>query len=312
MSENTDLYDDDMLEGLDDFDPEVDGTIPRLQLRGDGAVFVDTLSGEEYPAVDLILLGAVKQRVLWEPEFTGEAVDPLCRARTVPKPKGDRTDEQGGIPGEEFPWAESGLTPEDLSAEGTLDCRDCKLALWDSIPGKEKSSPWCAEQWVFPALMKVDGALVPFIVTFQRSSLTNAKKYVQAFGRTRTPMFTVWTHIELEQLKRGTTKYAGVEFKKGAETGTIEDHREFADTFRRIKGFLTARRSDVLELEPPTEVAAAIGRGSATPPPVAAISEDDVPFEDAEIVEEPAVDVVEAEAEAEVIEVDFEAELEAD
>ena len=254
------------LAGLDDFDEAEDGTIPRMNILGDGAVFVDSLSGEEHNPLDVILLGMKKQRVLWPATMSDEPGPPLCKS-VNPK--------AGARPGEEFPWEESGFT-FDPESEDLLPCTECRLKDWGSHPIND--SPWCTEQYVFPAMVEDAGELVPVILTFQRATLTAARKYVQSFARTKTPLFTTWTTITLEQNKRGSVEYATAKLKK-ADSTEKDDWRGLAEKFRMIEEFLTRVRVDEspVELE---SVNPAPSRAKIKPPPVSEIDDNDIPFED--------------------------------
>ena len=268
MSEDIVIPEDDkelFLAGLDDFDETEDGTIPRMNVVGDGAVFVDSLSGAEHNPLDVILLGMKKQRVLWPATMRDEPGPPFCKA-VDPK--------LGGKPGEEFPWNESGFT-FDPESDDLLPCDSCRLKDWGSHPIND--SPWCTEQYVFPAMIQEEGQLVPVILTFQRATLTAARKYVQSFARTKTPLFTAWTTISLEQNKRGSVEYATAKFKKSDSTDK-DDWRGLAESFRSIESFLTrVRDDDPAELE--TAVNPAPSRAKPKPPPVSEIDDNDIPFD---------------------------------
>ena len=257
--------------GLDDFDAASDGSIPRFNISGDSNAFIDSLSGEEYNPLRAILLGFKKQRVLWPPTMGEVAEDPWCKSVNPA---------EGGTPGEKFPWEASGFSLEAHSEGDLVPCDSCLLSKWGSHPDDDKDTPWCTEQFVFPSMVELsDGNIVPAILTFQRSSLAPARRYVQSFarGKKRSPMFTVWTEITLEQNKRGSVKYSVPSFKKDELTAK-EEWRDYADTLRQIEAVITTRRTDsALELPSSEEVTAAISKSSK---PVMEIEIDDIPFDE--------------------------------
>jgi len=65
--------------GLDDMNAG-DLSIPRLQIVSKKAMFKDTLSNNEIPSLNVIVLGLVKQRTLWP---IGVGLRSRCAARTT-------------------------------------------------------------------------------------------------------------------------------------------------------------------------------------------------------------------------------------
>lgn len=218
--------DDDLLGfGLEDFGTE-DMTMPRLQIVGAEGVYKDSLSGETFEKVEVIVLGLIKSRVLWPPEMGDTPSAPLCRSN----------DAKIGRTGKDFPHDKLGLTvaPE----QGTpIECAKCPLQVWGSHPTRE--TPWCAEQYSFAIMMKDSdtGVWFPATVTFQGSGVKPVKNYLSSFKRSQKPMFVHTTIMTLEQRKRGTVKYSVPIFKPG--TSTPADQIElYKLTYRRIRSFL--------------------------------------------------------------------------
>lgn len=244
--------DDDLMVGLEDFDV-TDAVMPRLRIDGQNAVFEDNLSKATYTELDAVLLGLVKQRVLWDAEINEDGAPPLCKS----------VDHERGRPGEHFPWKASGFTEESLGEDGCLSCAACPLKEWGSHPSRDV--PWCSEQFVFP-LVTDDG---PAILTIQRSGIKNARAYTSSFMRAKKPLFTHNTKITLRAEKRGSVRYAVPEFQRGEETDQSE-WAELADLYRSVRGFLhTQRTTD-------EDGGGAPARG-ASPAPVLD-DDEDVPF----------------------------------
>src|SRR5690606_25228480 len=67
------------IDGLEDVDAS-DLSMPRLQIVHEDAVWEDSLSNERFESLDVILLGLIKQRVLWPSEMGEESSAPLCKS----------------------------------------------------------------------------------------------------------------------------------------------------------------------------------------------------------------------------------------
>ena len=220
--------------GLEDYDPGEDTTsLPRLNIVHADAVFVDSLSGAEYSSLNVILLGLVKQRVLWPAEMGEEGSQPLCKSYNHSQ----------GIPGEGFPAEASGF---DLLVVGDdpLNCDSCKLKDWGAHPTRD--TPWCSEQLIMPLLMdpEEDGNWVPAVATFQRSSAKPARQYMSSFVRSKQSLFTTETTLSLSAQKRGTVKYSVAKFVKGEPTPE-DAWEEYLSNYLSIAEFLrTPRKPD--------------------------------------------------------------------
>lgn len=254
------------IEGLEDFD-QSDLVMPRLRIVGKDAEFEDNLTGERHSKITVILLGLVKQRILWAPEVE-DGDGPLCRS----------LDFSTGLPyAKEFPWKESGFdrrSAEDASADAdhpTLACASCALKEWGTNP--KGSTPWCSEQHTYPLMMQAgEGLWVPAILTLQRSGIRASKAYTSGFARSRQPLYTAITEISLQPQKRGSVDYAVPLFAKKSLTDEA-DYPEYAQNYRQIREFLQSSRNAETAEEPRK------GDGGASPsaaPPYAA--DDEPPF----------------------------------
>lgn len=257
MSNLPAVVDDDLNVGLEDVEPD-DLSIPRLQVVGAEAVFKDSLSGEKFPELDAVILGLIKQRVLWQPVMPETPTGPLCRSY----------DHKAGNPGKDFPWKASGFPRPDLDDDEAcppVSCADCKLKEWGTHP-KRDNVPWCTEQYTF-AVITENG---PAILTFQGSGVKPTKGYLTSFVRAKTPMFTVRTKITLIAKSRGTVEYAVPAFQKLGPTDS-EMWPEYAAAYRSIRNFLITPRADeeVEEAAPPP---------AAKTPSAPAADEDEIPF----------------------------------
>jgi hypothetical protein len=223
--------------GLDDFGME-DAVIPRLAIVHKDAQFKDSLSGETFDSVKTILLGLVKQRILWHTTVDDDDW-PMCRS----------VDHEHGFPNESedqpkdkrFPWELSGFRPEDYPADSggqrKLPCSGCALKEWGSHPDGKR--PYCSEQFTMPVLYdpQDNGLWVPAIMTFQKTGLKPLKSYLTSFARNRTPAFSAITEIGLDPRQRGATDYAVPTFRRVGDTEE-ENWRDYSVNYRTMRDFL--------------------------------------------------------------------------
>lgn len=223
------VIDNDAVEGLEDFDMATDAVMPTLRIDHTEGVFKDGQSGEEFTELNVILLGLVKQRVLWEPEIEEDKSGLLCRSYNF----------QIGHPNEEkFPYAEAGFTPGDTP----LPCESCKLKEWGTHP--KRSAPWCSSQLTFPLLRITDGGnMVPCLFTVQRSALKDAQAYCSAFAGERVPLYTAITNLTLDNRKRGSVKFSVPKFKRTSKTEEAS-WNDFAQNYRSIREFIQRPRNE--------------------------------------------------------------------
>ena len=277
---------DDYMDGMEDFDPNADMTTPRLSMVGEStadkntAAFVDSLSGEEYPnSIDCVILGMVRQRTLW-PYPSGDEPRPICRATEVPLELGKSG---GGLPTEDFPWEASGLKAADYEPGDLLPCYDCALKEWGTSPNPERpDTPWCTEQFVVPIAMDVgddpeNPTWAAWLMTFQRTSLGPARKYIGSFYQKRRPTSSAITRISLAQETYMRNVYPVPRFKNVGKVGTLEQVRELNELYKAIRERITINRG-ADTVEPPEKVEAKRGAAASTAPPID--DDDDIPFEE--------------------------------
>lgn len=204
-----------LIVGLEDLDA-TDVVMPRIKIVMEDAEFEDNLSNERFTEFEAVILGVVKQRVMW-PEEVDDDAKPLCKSYN----------HETGHPGPDFPWKKSGFDQAD-----EISCAHCPFKEWDSHPSRPV--PWCTEQYVFPLLREDDG---PALLTIQRSGIKPAKSYMSSFLRQRKPMFTCVTKLSLTPAKKGSVKFAIPNFAKGEQTPE-ERWDAFAKQFLDIRNFL--------------------------------------------------------------------------
>lgn len=227
--------------GLEDFGM-ADTVIPRLKIAHRDGRFVDSLSNEEFDKITVIMLGLVRQRILWHPSMDDDDAAPMCKS----------TNFQIGFPdlnAEEqpknklFPWDKSGFDPNDFQpgSDGLvrLPCSGCQLKEWNSHPDGKK--PYCSEQFTIPLLYDATGGdnFIPAIISFQKTSLKPLKNYLSSFKRGKTAAFSARTEMGLDLTKRGMNAYSIPNFRNVGQTDP-DDWPEYATTYRQLRDFLTA------------------------------------------------------------------------
>lgn len=242
-----------------------DLVIPRLKIIHDECLFENNLTKERWSTLQCIVIGQVKQRIMWDDEVSEGGTDrPQCRSSdfTYGFPN-LRTD----IPvRKQFPWEDSNFKPEHLrvidKAQPTQDhpegftsngipclpCASCKFTAW----GADRKPPRCAEQHTYVILYTLDGGVshTLALLTLQKSSIKPSKEFISGMAQSKQPIFSVYTEIKLLAEKRGSVSYATAQFIRGAATRR-ENWREYANQITSIRGFLrqAPRPADDADLE---------------------------------------------------------------
>lgn len=268
--------------GLDALAPE-DLSMPRLSIGNgvDAGVFIDSLSGEKFSSVDVIILGIVKQRILWPAQMGEQKTQPLCRSldfeRGTPDPGTDEFPSK-------FPWKASGFDQAAIlgTEDKTIPCDACPLKDWGSHPSRD-NVPWCNEQVVLAILL--GPSFSPAILTTQGSGLKPTKSYLTSFVRDKQPPFNCHTTISLDVLTRGQVTYSVPRYMKGEATDGAA-WTEYVTTYNGIERFVkTPRARDDgtvagagAQGAVTTPSPAATPAAAAQPAPAAPVDEEPLPF----------------------------------
>lgn len=267
-------YDDDLANvGLEDIGVG-DVVIPRLQINHKDGTFRDNLSKAEYGTLTVILLGLVKQRVMFDDDVQ-DGDRPQCKS-----PDFEHGFPNMNLDGNQrkdtwFPWAKSNFDPANFPAEQgenglvTLPCSSCIFSQWDKGDWKQ---PPCAEQHTYPLLYSPDEgeSWIPALFTVQKTGIKPSRQYLSSFAQSRTPTFTVFTEISLQQLSRGSVNYAVPVFKRQGATDR-NAWGQYADQYRAIRDFVRQppRRSDEEEAPASTPAEANVNTAPAAAAPAA-------------------------------------------
>jgi hypothetical protein len=232
------------IDGLEDVDAR-DISMPIIKINHTSEqgypVFEDTSGNSLGAKIEVVPLGMVKQRVMWEPNRVakpGEKVYPICRAR----------DFHNGIPDpERFPWDRTPFTPEQADANGgMISCQECPLKEWET--GHDGKRPACNEQhaWVVKRRTE-DDDLIPGIVTFQSTGLKPSRTFFGSFVTESKSPYTQWVEIELEKKRQGNVNYGVPKFRRIGNT-SIEVRNDCSVQWPGIREYLRApRRSDSVD-----------------------------------------------------------------
>lgn len=297
--------------GLEDVG-QSDVIIPRLRIVHDEGVFENNLSKQRFEKMKVILLGLVKQRIMWNKTVEDGDV-PQCKSPDFEHGFPNMSDE--GRKETRFPWALSNYDiaaarpvvippktnqthPEGWSSNGhgVLPCASCRFAQW----GADSTPPLCSEQHTYPLLYCVGEGTehedwLPALYTIQKTGIKPSRQYISSFAQTRTPMFTVYTEIGLNLSTRGSVKYSIPTFRR-LEATPSADWTHFGDQLRGIRSFIRQAPRPVDDYaeggsasvsnkntppEATAEAAPAAAPAAAAAPKVAApepSTDDDLPF----------------------------------
>lgn len=250
--------------GLEDFETS-DMVMPRINIVHDEAMFQDNLSGEKHDSIRAVILGLVKQRILWDDEVV-DGDTPLCKSYNFHQGHPDPT---------RFPFKDASFDKGTIEGEDdpTLPCSACQLKEWGSHPKRE--TPWCSEQHTFPLLMEVsEDQFAPALLTVQRSGIKPSKSYLTSFARSKTPLYTVVTNLTLNAQKRGSVNYAVPAFSRGEPTDS-DDWGFYAQQYRQIREFITTPPVRDDDDDAGSGAPSAPSSGDA---PAASEPDDDLPF----------------------------------
>lgn len=203
--------------GLDDFDAG-DLNLPRLRILHAEGKFYNPQTEEEFDSLDCVILGFVKQRVMFDPVFSDDKVSegPWCKSN----------DFVNGFPGEEFPWENSTRDQSVLTVtpkgNSTMPCKGCNFQEWGPRNPKTNKStpPACNELHSYVVLYfnHASQAYFPAVVSFKSSSLKASQAYLQGFKTSGRPTFTVFTNISLTKFRKGMVQYSVAKFSITGDT----------------------------------------------------------------------------------------------
>lgn len=226
--------------------------IPRLKILHKEGKFFDPLTGTEFPVLNCVIFGIVKQRVMWD-STVDEGDVPQCKSADHNIGFPNISDEVVGRL--RFPWKDSNFDraefPEDENGRIKLPCERCKFAKW----GTDNTPPRCSEVLVMPMLYTTDpdeGSWTTALLSVTKTGLKPTNRYMSSFVQKKEPMFGNYTEITLEQGSRGTVTFSVPKYKLGERT-PVEDREEYGRQYLSIREFLRREPRTSNEDEGPTE-----------------------------------------------------------
>lgn len=233
-----------------------DVSLAIIKIDHKTGTFVDSLTGQSYSEIDGVLLGLLKQRIMWDTDLSAKN-GLMCKSR----------DAKIGTPRESFPWAKfkerKGVEPV---GSDEIACATCPFAEWGSHP--QRDSSWCALQYTFPVVVGTDSNNVTGLLSLQRSGVKPAKSYVSGFIRDAIPMFSVRTTITLTRAENGGTVYYTPKFARGEAVEDVEAWKQWASDWGRISKIVsdTDIRGDVVIGDPDAVEGAVVAPAAAAEP----------------------------------------------
>lgn len=252
--------------GLEDLTPE-DLSVPRIKINHKQGVFEESGTNEQFSELFVVLLGLVRQRVLFHYNVEDGDV-PICKS----------VDFQIGFPNVDpelkakfkFPWELAQLNPSDFPAspDGTiaLPCEGCHLKEWGSHPTGEK--PYCAEQFTMPLYFAAtleelkNNQYGSALISFQKTSVPPIKKYLGQFQQKKVGAYTAYTRITLKSQSRGNTEYSVPIFQRVGDTPP-DQYADYSENFAAIRTFLRGVTPTTAQ-STPEEPASAVPMTTAT------------------------------------------------
>lgn len=252
------------VEGLEDIGV-TDLVLPILKINHKENGFEDSLTGEVKSSLKVIILGVVKQRILWPADPGAEGEGPICRSydfsQGIPDP-----DKFLSIVEKQKTGHPTGFSRDAIEGGGPLDCGSCPLKDWGTHPRGDK--PWCDEQWTVPLLvLDDDGGYSPALISFQRTGIKPIKNYVTAFASRKQPLYVAVTRLEAVQQFKGTNPYTVPKFIKDGDSDPAS-WPEYSAAYNNIRGFISKprpRRGE--EDDAPTTTTASAPAPAAAPAP---------------------------------------------
>lgn len=269
-----------------------DLVIPRLRIDHKEGVFEDSLSNAKYPKIRCVVLGLVKQRIMWD-DKVDEGDKPKCKS----------PDHNNGFPqmsedvpkNKRFPWDKSNFSleafdpSEGLNGHVTLPCTQCIFKEWNQ---GDWDSPPCSEQHTYIVMFNASddddtpvNQYSPALITFQRTGIRPSKKYISSFAQAKQPFFVAETTIELQKLSKGSVEYSVPLFRRGEKTDS-DLWKTWADQVTTVRDFVRQPpRSDDDEVEgesaatgAPTPKQPEAAKSTASTDSPSAPEDDDLPF----------------------------------
>lgn len=226
--------------GLDDLGIEELRT-PRIKIDHPEGQFEDAQNGGRYAALNVVILGFIKQRIFWPREVSESANDdvPICKSNDFERgmPNTDTTSRRV------FPWDESNFNPNLITVNRELNrvllpCSSCSFQQWTGDSRSDRTPPRCSEVWNLIVMYDPwgNGQLQPAFLALKRSAIKSVKAYLATFKQQGLPPYVAWTQMTLDRQKRGTVVYSSPIFTVVGHTDRTQ-WKNFSDNFTALADF---------------------------------------------------------------------------
>ena len=164
-----------------------------------------------------ILLGAVRQRVMFTPREESDTGGLECRSSDFAKGKPTTTFPMGSS---NFPLF--AITEAQSKPDSYLACGACVFAEWKTDERGKKVHSRCIPQIAVPLLIPDVNASAPFtlaVVSYQRSAEKPITEYMKEFTKANKPAYTAITRLRLDVNLGSGFKYSTPKFTNFANVG---------------------------------------------------------------------------------------------
>lgn len=231
--------------GLDDLGSDL--SVPRLKIAHKKGLFLDPSDNSEYPEIYCIILGLVRQRVLFDAKVDPNNPEkPMCKSPDTNIGFPNMTPENAK---KAFPWAAAKLDASqagrDEDGRTVIKCVTCHLKEWDSHPLGDK--PWCSEQFTLPILFAASlealqaGEGMPALISLQKTGIKPTKAYLKTFQLRKVGAYTAYTKLSLLVERVGDNVFSKPIFTRSGDTDRV-GWLDYTEQFGAISKFLKEQR----------------------------------------------------------------------
>ncbi|MEU4066698.1 hypothetical protein AB0F25_30670 [Streptomyces wedmorensis] len=221
--------------GLDDLSID-DIPTPRILINhADGAFYDNQMEVQRQQFIGIIL-GSVKQRIMWDANLEDDGTDvPKCKSNDgrTGLPNMDPTSDR------QYPFDESSfdrnLVPIDPDLNrAVLPCSNCVFTSWSGQGNK--TPPRCSEVENLVVMFDAygTGELQPAFMPMKKSAIKTTRVYLARFKQKGVPAYSEFTHFSLESRMRGKNPYAVPIFQSAGPTNP-EYWQDFSKNYKVLR-----------------------------------------------------------------------------
>jgi hypothetical protein len=200
-----------------------------------GMYLINELPVEQTQLNTVILLGAVRQRVMFTPREINTPSGLECKSYDFEHGKPTPLFAREGSNFPEF------AIDEAIAAEApTLDCGACIFKNWKTDDRGRKVHSRCIPQIVVPLLLPQEDPSAPFIpavVSYQRSAEQPVTEYMKEFTKANRPAYTAISQLRLNVNLGSGFKYSTPKFTLMGDIGS-EFYPVLSLIYRAAKGVI--------------------------------------------------------------------------